>query len=159
MNTGEAELIARVDSLVTLSHAFRELLQRELTLLANWPRNDLPEITREKLALASRLQEAERARHDWLRAAGHHDTDQAAMTAALSGSAAGRGALARWLALHNLARECQETHRQIGSCLSLQASQTLRMLEILGATRGISVTYGRNGLGRLGGNRQNLGQA
>jgi len=159
MNTGEAELIACVDSLVALTQAFHELLRRELALLAQWPRNDLPEITREKLALAARLQEAERARRDWLRAAGHRDTDQAAMTAALSGSAAGRDALGHWLALHDLARECQDTHRQIGSCLSLQASQTLRMLEVLGAARGISVTYGRDGIGRLGGNRQNLGRA
>lgn len=159
MSLGEADLIARVDSLVSLTHAFRELLQRELGLLARWPCNDLPEVTREKLALASRLQEVERARRDWLRAVGHLDTDQAAMTAALSGSSAGRAALSRWLALNDLARECQDTNRQIGNTLNLQASQTLRMLEVLGSARGLSVTYGRDGLGRLGGNRQNLGLA
>lgn len=159
MNPAEGELIARVDSLVTLTHAFRELLQREHGQLAHWPLADLPDIVREKLALAARLQQAESDRQQSLRRAGHSNTDQAAMTAALSASASGREALQRWLSLHDVARECQDMHQLIGASLNLQARQTLRTLEALGATSGLSVTYGRDGHGRLAGSRQHLGRA
>lgn len=159
MNSPEGELIARVDTLVTLTHAFRALLQREHGQLARWPLAELPDIVREKLALAGRLQQAESERQQCLRLAGHADTDQAAMTAALSASASGRDALQRWLSLHDVARECQDMHQLIGASLNLQARQTLRTLEVLGATRELSVTYGRDGQGRLAGSRQHLGRA
>lgn len=159
MNAAEGELIARVDSLVTLTHAFRELLQREHGQLAQWPLAELPDIVREKLALAARLQQAESERQRCLRAAGQERTDQTAMTTVLSGSATGRDALKRWLTLHDVARECQDMHQLIGASLNLQARQTLRTLEVLGATRDISVTYGRDGQGRLAGMRQHLGRA
>jgi len=159
MSTQVATLARCIDQLAELTEDFHRLLQRELQALSAWPIEGLNELAREKIALAQRIHEAEAARVTCLLDANQPDTSQAGMAQLLGTSAAGRQVLQRWETVLDRIRTCQAANLAVGASLQAQTHHTVRTLELLGSQRGITVTYGRDGMSRTGRSSQHIGEA
>jgi len=159
MSLQTAELSRCIDRLAELTKAFHDLLERELAALSAWPIEGLNDLAREKNELAQQISEAEAARVACLRGASLADTGLAGMEQILGKSPAGQQVLKSWHAVLEQIKRCHDANLAVGASIQAQARQTVRSLELLGSNRGITVTYGRDGMSRTGRASHRLGEA
>jgi len=159
MTVAIVELGRCLDRLAALTESFHALLERELALLARWPIEGLNELAREKTELARQISLAEAERVSCLRQSGLDDTGLGGMQQLLGNSGEGRLLLQRWDDVLERIRRCHDLNLTVGASIQLQSRQTVRSLELLGTNRGISVTYGRDGLSRTGRSSHRIGEA
>jgi len=159
MNPQTAELSRCIDRLAELTQVFHDLLQRELAALSSWPIEGLNDLAREKNELARQISEVEAARVACLRSAGLADTGLGGMQQVLGTSLAGQQVLKRWDAVLEQIKRCHDANLAVGASIQAQARQTVRSLELLGSNRGITVTYGRDGMSRTGRASHRIGEA
>ncbi|REH36735.1 FlgN protein [Paraperlucidibaca baekdonensis] len=148
-----------LNELSELSGRFKDLLERELAHLSNWPVLNLPDFAQAKTQLSRQLECLESERVQWLSSQGQRERGRLAMREALHALPNGSQLLHVWEHAVSVLKACQPLNQQAGLSISLLGQQTRRSLDILTGNAALPATYGKQGQQSGGYLRGSLGQA